>query len=236
MRIEGGKMFVRPSAFILHPFLVLFVALTLHCRSSRPAQPFPALGTSTREAAWSELVRLQREFPGARSLVSVRITTGEKKQSFKADLAVDRDRRLRLDGFTPLGTAAFTIFAEGSTILFLDHTANTYWRGTTRAFAERVAMFPRDVLPRDLALILLGIPAESGFQYDLSESGLSRATWSGGSAHYEPASFPPQRVQLMLGATHTVEIRHLDLSMSAERVEEPRVDRSYREAAPRISG
>ncbi|HEY5611664.1 MAG TPA: hypothetical protein VIL97_10675 [Thermoanaerobaculia bacterium] len=216
--------------------LLLLASLTLHCATRRAVVPFAPIAASTRDAAWNELLRLQGEIPGARSLVSVRITSGSKRQSFKADLAVDREHRLRLDGFTPLGTAAFTVYAEEESILFVDHTANTFWRGTVGEFADRVALFPRDILPRDLAMIVLGLPAQIGFDYDVTERGLASVAWPSGTAEYDPAAFPPQRVLLTLASgSQTVEIRHLDLSVSDERVQEPRINRSYREAAPRIS-
>jgi hypothetical protein len=73
-----------------------------------------------------------------RELMRVRATHGERTESFKAQLLVEpKTNRVELTAYTPLGTSAMTLYAEGDRVTFLNHIAQTQWTGR----ASDVAIF-----------------------------------------------------------------------------------------------
>ncbi|HEX3580384.1 MAG TPA: DUF3261 domain-containing protein [Thermoanaerobaculia bacterium] len=73
-----------------------------------------------------------------RELMRVRATHGERTQSFKAQLLVEpKTNRVELTAYTPLGTSAMTLYADGDRVTFLNHIDQTQWSGR----ASEVAIF-----------------------------------------------------------------------------------------------
>jgi hypothetical protein len=73
-----------------------------------------------------------------RELMRVRATHGERTQSFKAQLLLEPStRRVELTAYTPLGTSAATLYADGDRVTFLNHIDQTQWSGR----ASDVALF-----------------------------------------------------------------------------------------------
>jgi hypothetical protein len=73
-----------------------------------------------------------------RELMRVRATHGERTESFKAQLLLEpKTRRLELTAYTPLGTAAMTLYADGDRVTFLNHIDQTQWSGR----ASEIAIF-----------------------------------------------------------------------------------------------
>jgi hypothetical protein len=73
-----------------------------------------------------------------RELMRVRATHGERTQSFKAQLLVEpATKKVELTAYTPLGTSAMTLFADGDRVTFLNHIDQTRWEGS----AGEVAFF-----------------------------------------------------------------------------------------------
>jgi len=69
-----------------------------------------------------------------RSLVRVRATNGEKTESFKAQLIVEPStQRVSLTAYSPIGTSAMTLFADGDRVTFLDHVNRTAWQGSAQS-------------------------------------------------------------------------------------------------------
>lgn len=73
-----------------------------------------------------------------RELMRVHATRGEQTQSFKAQLLVEpKANRVELIAYTPFGTSAMTLYADGNQVTFLNHIAQTQWSGR----ASDVALF-----------------------------------------------------------------------------------------------
>jgi hypothetical protein len=66
-----------------------------------------------------------------RALVRVRASRGEQTQSFRAQLLIDpRTDTVELNGYTPIGTSAMTLFAAGDQVVVLNHVDRTAWEGS----------------------------------------------------------------------------------------------------------
>ena len=103
----------------------LLAFFLLGCASTQPAheEPFTP-GTPV------DHVRAVRE------LMRVRATHGERTESFKAQLLVEPStKRMELTAYTPLGTSAVTLFADGDRVTFLNHIEQTRWEGSAREVA-----------------------------------------------------------------------------------------------------
>src|SRR5688572_18174902 len=97
--------------------LVLLFAVIVSCRTGRPdgVAVTPLNATSAEEAS-AQLRERRANFRGMRSLMRVRATTNGKTQSFRAQLAVHDARRMELTAYTPVGTTAMTMKADGDRI------------------------------------------------------------------------------------------------------------------------
>ena len=106
-------------------FLVAF--LLLGCASSRSGNEAPFVAGTPLD-----------QVHAVRELMRVRATHGERTESFKAQLLVEpKASRVELTAYTPLGTSAMTLYADGDKVTFLNHVAQTQWSGK----ASDVAIF-----------------------------------------------------------------------------------------------
>jgi len=123
--------------------LILFTA----CATSRSAHEAPFVpGTPIAQVH------------AIRDLMRIRATHGERTQSFRAQLLVEpATRRIELTAYTPLGTSAMTLFADGDRVTFLNHIDQTQWQGSARDVA-----FFGGIEPATWALAILGYPADTG--------------------------------------------------------------------------
>jgi hypothetical protein len=98
-----------------------------------------------------------------RALVRVRATSGERTESFKAQLVVEPStQRVELTAYTPVGTSAMTLFADGDRVTFLDHVNRTAWQGSAQSLD-----FFGGAPPASWALAILGYPsANAAVAYD----------------------------------------------------------------------
>lgn len=166
------------------------------CSSSRPAgveTPVTAPGSSPE-----------------RSLMRIRATSGDKTQSFRAQLHASADAML-LTAYTPLGTSALRLYASGDRVVFLNDMENTTWSGTPAQFASSFGFFG-EATPVAMAQIILGQRRSS-------------------DVAYEPATFPPKRVTVARGQ-YRLEIEHLESVYTTAPVEEPKAPRNYRCCVP----
>jgi hypothetical protein len=93
-----------------------------------------------------------------RDLMRVRATHGDRTESFRAQLLVEpATKRIELTAYTPLGTSAMTLFADGDRVTFLNHIDQTQWQGSARD----VALFG-GIEPATWALAILGYPVDAG--------------------------------------------------------------------------
>ena len=200
------------------------------CRSLRPAAdetPVVAIAPAGEAAVRAELAARLAAFAGERSLLRVRATGGERTQSFRAQLQVDRDRRMLLTAYTPLGTTALRLYAEGGTVTFLNDLESTWWRGSASELARTFPFFA-SLDPSTMALVLFGLaPSQALVTYEIGAGGLRAARAGEATVSFDPDAYPPKRV-LVRTAEAQIEIEHLESVVSAGKVESPEIPKSYR--------
>ena len=200
------------------------------CRSLRPTvheKPVEAIAPAGADAVRAGLAERLATFAGERSLLRVRATAGERTQSFRAQLQVDRDRRMLLTAYTPLGTTALRLYAEGGTVTFLNDIESTWWRGSASELAHTFPFFA-SLDPSTMALILLGLaPSQSTVTYEIGVGGLRAASAGEATVDFDPDVYPPKRVSVRTAAGQ-LEIDHLESVVSAGMVERPEIPKSYR--------
>lgn len=178
----------------------LFLALVFltACRTTRPAgAPVPPLTAATSEEAAAQLRERRAEFRGMRSLMRVRATANGKTQSFRAQLAVRDARRMELVAYTPVGTTALTMKADGDRITTDPEVAPAFFG------------FLRDagLTPAETGMLLLGLPPRDDMQVEVTPMGLASASAGGLSVVYDPPAFPARSVVVTRGADR-IEITH----------------------------
>jgi Protein of unknown function (DUF3261) len=183
------------------PRVFLFAALLVaaSCRTSQPPgigeHPIAALTSSTAEAALLALRAERAALGGARALLRVRVTTttpsGDEVQSFRATVDV-HGQHMELTAFTPLGTTAMSITADGDRVHVHDVMRGKDWNGTAADLSRAIGIFPAGVPPAEMAWLLLGYPGNGGVDVVATPTGLSSATAGDLTVRYDPPSHPPQ--------------------------------------------
>ena len=172
--------------------------IAVSCRTGRPTgAPVASLTASSPEEAAAQLRSLRQSFGGMRSLMRVRATTNGRTQSFRAQLAVHDARRMELIAYTPVGTTALKMTADGDRIT------------TDPPVAPDAFAFLRaaELTPAETGMLLLGLPPRDGMDVEVRASGLASATAGGITVVYDPPAFPARRVVVTRGADR-VEIEH----------------------------
>lgn len=181
--------------------LAAIALLVVACRTSRPAgTPVAPLTASTPEQAMAQLRERREAFGGLRSMMRVRATTNGKTQSFRAQLDVRDARRMELVAYTPVGTTALKLQANGDQI-----TSDPEVAPESFAFLRNAGLTPAET-----AMLLLGLPPRDDLQYDVDAAGLRSATAAGITVTYDPPAFPARRVVVARGADR-IEIEHLEV-------------------------
>jgi hypothetical protein len=227
----------------------LFLLLAVACRSARPAgneAPVTPVAAPSIPAAIAELQTRRTHFTGERSLMRLRATTAGGTQSFRAQLQVDAAERMQLTAYTPIGTTAMTLFADGDRVVFLNALDQTAWQGSAAEFARGFGFFG-SLKPAELAMLLLGLPARRGTDarmmtdttfgivpgmlYDMTPAGLARATIETDEdlvvVTYDPPAQPPQVVKVTHG-NETLEVTHLEVVTSDATLTAPMIPTGYR--------
>lgn len=197
--------------------LALLVFLVTACRSAAPPQAFPELPPSTAEQTRARLESIRASFRGARALMRMRITTAGKTRSFRAQLAVDDGDRMLLTLYTPIGTTAAVLFAEGDRIKLRDHLENTTWEGKTGELAPSFGFLRAPISPASLSILLLGLPTAGDVAYEYGDRGLSRAIAGDVVVTFNPPRFPPEHAEIVRGADR-LEADFHEVSASSEPV------------------
>lgn len=171
------------------------------CRSTRPVGvAVEPLAATTAEEARAQLRERRESFRGMRSLMRVRATTNGKTQSFRAQLAVHDPRRMELIAYTPVGTTALTMKADGDRITTNPQVAPEafeFLRATGLTLAET-------------GMLLLGLPPRDGMQIDFAPGGVASATAGEITVTFEPPAFPSKHVVVTRGADR-IEIEHVEV-------------------------
>jgi hypothetical protein len=179
----------------------LLAAAIVSCKSTHPTgAPVATMNASTPEATAQQLHALRASFHGMKSLMHVRATTGGKTQSFRAQLAVHDARRMELIAYTPVGTTALTMTAEGDAIT------------TDPAVAPESFAFLRaaGLTPAETGMLLLGIPPRDDVRVTYGAGGIASASAGEIAVTFDPPSFPAKRVVITRGSDR-IEIEHLEV-------------------------
>ena len=149
------------------------------------------------------------EFPGARSIMRVRATTGGETRSLKAQLIVDDRQRMQLIAYTPIGTTAATITADGDRVTVVDARTGSTMAGNASDMLQPYGFFTGGLTPAEMGMLLLGYPPRRELQYDATANGLRRATVGDVVVTYDPPALPARHVVVTHGRD-VVEIDHLE--------------------------
>jgi len=179
--------------------LTLFVLVS--CRSTRPSgSPVAPLDTTSVEDATVQLRARRASFRGMKSLMRVRATANGKTQSFRAQLIVHDAQRMELIAYTPVGTTALTMKANG-------HEVDTNPAVPPESFAF---LHNAGITPAETGMLILGLPPRDDVEVTFAATGIARATVGAITAEFEPPAFPAQNVVITRGADR-IEIEHLEV-------------------------
>lgn len=146
-------------------------------------------------------LRAQREsFRETRSLMKVRATTNGKSQSFRAQLVVHDAQKMELTAYTPVGTTALELRANGNDIVSDPQVAPESF-----AFLRTAGLTPAET-----AMLILGIPPRDDLQYEVDAAGLRSASVADVTVTFDPPAFPAKHVVVTRG-NDRVEIEHLEV-------------------------
>ena len=178
---------------------LLVVALVLvSCRSTRPVgAPVEPIVAVSADEAMRQLHARRASFTGMRSLSRIRATVNGKTQSFRAQLAVHDAQRMELTAYTPVGTTAMTMKADGNRIT------------TDPPAAPESFAFLRDagLTPAETAMLLLGLPPRDDLEIEYAPGGIASARAGKMTVQFDPPSFPASHVVITSGGDR-IEITH----------------------------
>ena len=171
------------------------------CRTTRPANEQP-LAPGTPLAG----------VHAVRSFMRIRAASGERTQSFKAQLLFEpAAARMRLDAYTPIGTAAMTLLADCDRVTFLNHLDRTAWQGSAAELSGSLDLFA-GAAPSQWALAVLGYPS----------------ALPGVEVSYDPPSPPPvQHATLRRGADR-IDVTNLEVTSTDASIEAAAIPAGYR--------
>ena len=180
---------------------LLALLAVVACRTTRPAgSPILPLTATTPAEAIQQLRERRAAFKGARSMMRIRATQRGNTQSFRAQLLVHDAQRMELIAYSPVGTAAFTLKAEGDRI-----TTNPPIPPSSYAFLSAAG-----ITPAETAMLLIGLPPREGLDVVVQPAGLESASSNGVVVTFEPPAFPAKRVIVTRG-NDRVEIEHQEV-------------------------
>lgn len=181
------------------------------CRTGRPSgSPISPLSATTREAAIEQLRARRAGFRGAKSLMRVRATTGGKTQSFRAQLVIHDPARVELIAYTPVGTTALTLSANGQQVSVRNHLEGEEWEGSAGELARTLGFLDSPLVPAEMAMLIIGIPPREEVALEVEPGGIRRAVTGEVVVAFDPAVFPAQSVVITRGEDR-VEIQHLEI-------------------------
>ena len=153
------------------------------------------------------------------------MTSGERTQSLRAQLLVEpQTSRMELTAYTPIGTEALTILAEGDRVVFLDHIHRTAWQGSSAELARSIGFFDPQTPLAAWALDLLGLPARGEFVP--GDAGLASGAVGDIRIAFDPPAFPPHNVTVTRGSER-LEVTHLELASTDASVSPLKIPGDY---------
>ena len=181
---------------------ILTVAILLpSCRSTRPTgSPVAPLTATTVEETAAQLRERRASFTGMKSLMAVRATTNGRTQSFRAQLIVHDAQRMELIAYTPVGTTALRMKADGNRV-----TSEPEVPPESFAFLRSAG-----ITPAETAMLILGLPPREDVPVTLVPGGIATATAGDVTATFDPPAFPAGHVVITRGGD-TIAIEHLEV-------------------------
>ena len=171
------------------------------CRTTHPANEVPL-------AAGTPLTAVH----AIRSLMRIRVTNGNRSFSFRAQMLVEpATEKIAMIVYTPIGTSALTLFAEGDHVTFLNHMNHTTWQGRAAEFSAATGLFG-GTLPAAWALALVGYPASLG---DLA-------------VESDPPGVVPATRVILIRGNQKVEVTNLEVLATDAAPVAPAIPRNYR--------
>lgn len=201
-------MSIRARSFLI---AAIAAGLLLGCRTARPVgDPIAPLTATSAEEAMTQLRARRAAFREVRSLMRVRTTADGKTQSFRAQLAVHDRNRMELIAYTPVGTTALILKADGDRVTIDNRINDTEWEGSAADLARSLGFLGTSLDPAETAMLIIGIPPRDDLQYEVDAAGLRSASTADLTATFDPPSFPAKHVVITRGANR-VEIEHLEV-------------------------
>ncbi len=201
------------------------LALLAACRTTRPpnAEPITPLTAMSAADAAQQLAVRRSQFRGERTLIRLRMPSA----SARGQLQVDGSGRMLLTIYTPLGTTAARLYAEGDEVTFLNDFDSSAWRGKPADLAGGFGFFGANMAPAAVALLLVGLPPSDLQSIAYAPTGMQQVRFSDLSITYDPPVYPPKRVVIDRG-DRRVEIDHLESYLSEESLKRLEIPRNYR--------
>ncbi len=230
-RGEGGaKRRVRGRALISSSAGVIILSLAVvSCRTARPPageELAPVTASSPAEAA-QQLAARRSQFEGERSLVRLRIPSSRMNISARGQLQVDRAGRMLLTIYTPLGTTAARLYAEGDEITFLNDLQSNAWRGKAADFAGSLGLFGTALPTESVAMLLVGLPPAGLDSISYAATGIAEVRLPNAVVTYDPPVYPPKTIRIDRDGRH-VDVEHLESYADPESLQRPEIPDSYR--------
>jgi hypothetical protein len=188
----------------------LSLLLLAACRTSSSGTAFAPLTLGTTDSARVQLQSRRETFRGARSLMRVRATKDGRTQSFKAQLVVHDGRRMELVAYTPIGTTALKLTANGERVTVDNRMDDEQWQGDAAQLARSLGFIADSLTPAETSMLILGIPPRDDLDYQFAPGGLASAKVGDVAVRFEPPSFPAQNVTIERGADRVI-IEHIEV-------------------------
>ncbi|HSP34035.1 MAG TPA: DUF3261 domain-containing protein [Thermoanaerobaculia bacterium] len=151
------------------------------------------------------------EFPGARSIMNVRATAGGETRTLKAQLIVHDRQRMQLIAYTPIGTTAATITADGDRVTVEDAIHGATVAGNAASMLQPYGFFTAGLTPAEMGMLLLGYPPRPDQQYEADAAGLKRVQFGDVVVTYDPPALPARHVVVTHGKD-VVDVQQLEVA------------------------
>ncbi len=186
------------------------LVLAAACRTAHVSGPAVTPIAPTQSPLESLFARADA-FPGARSIVRIRATTGGETRTFRAQLIVENRQHMQLIAYSPVGTTVATITGDGDQVSVVDSIHGNTIEGNAQQMLAPYGFFTGGLTPAELGMLLLGYPPRRDLTYETGDAGLKRATFGDISVSFDPPAFPAQHAVIEHGSDR-VEIDHLEIA------------------------
>ena len=198
---HAGEKVPKADEGVLLACIFVLALLLPSCHSTRPGgSPVTPLTAVTIEETAAQLGERRASFAGMKSLMHVRATANGKTQSFRAQLIVHDAQRMELIAYTPVGTTALNMKANGQRV----HTDPAV-PPESFAFLQSAGLTPAET-----GMLILGVPPRDDLSVTFGIGGIAEATAGGMTAAFDPPAFPAKRVVITRGSDR-IEIEHLEV-------------------------